>query len=197
MGTMTKAILSRLKIARKLRGYVLAKDFAAYANVSSSTYSQHETGKRGITIDQMLEYSSLLGVNPAWLLTGQGNPSNTRSELEPIDIDLLKEVSALELSGEIEAVIPPVVDRSSLISCVNIALLESIMYNAVSLLKNTDEEVDLKAFISFCFDLYNQLISVNASEDEMKSLLDMSVGSFFSGLSARKKDAFVKKIAMM
>lgn len=63
---------TRLREARRAAGYSSARYFATTHNIPESTYSQHETGKRSLSVDMLLHYSTLLQVNPGWLLTGMG-----------------------------------------------------------------------------------------------------------------------------
>ncbi len=71
---MYQAIGSRLKIARIAAGYDTATQFCEKFNIPQSTYSLHETGKRGIKVDLAHRYAELLNIEPAWLITGTGNP---------------------------------------------------------------------------------------------------------------------------
>ncbi len=62
---------NRLREARKKAGYASAKAFADNNNLPLGTYRHHENGTRGFSIDQAIEYSKLLDVHPAWLMTGE------------------------------------------------------------------------------------------------------------------------------
>src|SRR4051812_36151627 len=71
---LTEDIAKRVRAARKAAGYKSAKEFANRYKIPLSTYSQHETGKRSINAELIINYSSYFTINPCWLLTGNGEP---------------------------------------------------------------------------------------------------------------------------
>ncbi|MCC2666663.1 MAG: family transcriptional regulator [Gammaproteobacteria bacterium] len=71
---LTEELSKRLRAARKAAGFKSAKEFAKEYGVPVSTYSQHETGKRSISSDLIMNYSAYFKINPSWLLTGEGEP---------------------------------------------------------------------------------------------------------------------------
>lgn len=71
------SVCERLKISRINSKYRSAREFANKNDIAESTYAQHESGKRALTLKNLLLYSKKLNVNPAWLLTGE----------DPITID--------------------------------------------------------------------------------------------------------------
>jgi len=62
----------RLRIARIARGYRTSKAFAAKHGIPQPTYSLHETGNRGMSVDVAKRYADLLDVSAEWLLFGRG-----------------------------------------------------------------------------------------------------------------------------
>ena|GEM_PF-6460817 len=68
-----KQISDRLKKARTIRGYKSARAFANENKISESTYTQHESFKRKISISTLISYAMTLKVNPEWLLQGSGS----------------------------------------------------------------------------------------------------------------------------
>jgi hypothetical protein len=74
-------IAERLKEARKNAGYVSAVVFVEKNGLSLSTYRHHENGTRGFGTNQLLEYSKMLGVHPAWLMTGENYRDVVHTEL--------------------------------------------------------------------------------------------------------------------
>lgn len=76
MHSLLQEIGARLRFARKIAGYSSARCFAVQHSIPESTYSQHETGKRALSIEMLLHYSQLLKTNPNWLLTGMGDAHN-------------------------------------------------------------------------------------------------------------------------
>lgn len=68
---MNEDIIKRLKEIKKVTGYN-QKELAAIIGVSQATLSWYETGRCDIprrTIDAL---NSKLGINPTWLITGEG-----------------------------------------------------------------------------------------------------------------------------
>lgn len=63
----------RLRLARITRGFKTAKDAATFFGWAYITYSQHESGERGIG-RQSAKYAAAFRVSEAWLLTGEGVP---------------------------------------------------------------------------------------------------------------------------
>lgn len=61
----------RLAHARKTRGFKSAKDAATFFGWPYVTYSQHESGERGIG-RQSAKYATAYRVSEGWLLTGEG-----------------------------------------------------------------------------------------------------------------------------
>lgn len=66
-----KEISVRIKQARIASGYRSARIFAKEFGIAESTYAQHESGKRKISLATLLDYCKLLGTNPAWVITGR------------------------------------------------------------------------------------------------------------------------------
>lgn len=105
----SKDIAKRLKEARKARGFKAARTFSKLHQIAESTYAQHESGKRKLNITTLLEYSDLMQINGAWLLTGQGamfaSPEDSSAlKLGNITADLPK------LSMLLQIVIPYIED---------------------------------------------------------------------------------------
>lgn len=73
----------RLKWARRQAGFASAAAFARALGIPEVTYRAHEkgpqvTGGRGLSEAAARSYASTLGMNWAWLLTGEGTPSARR-----------------------------------------------------------------------------------------------------------------------
>lgn len=60
-----------MRQARQNAGFATAADAARAVGVSEVTYTHHENGSRGYTIDAATTYSRRFKVSLAWLLTGQ------------------------------------------------------------------------------------------------------------------------------
>ena len=83
-GLLKFEICERLKFARKDAGYRTAKIFAEKNHLKISTYTLHEAGTRSISFDLIELYSSLLKINPNWLLSGLGAKSINQKRNVPI-----------------------------------------------------------------------------------------------------------------
>ena len=69
----------RLKAARAAAGYRTAKEFADTHGIETSTYSNHESGARGIrqpTADRYVDFlaPNLAGISADWIRFGDGPP---------------------------------------------------------------------------------------------------------------------------
>lgn len=64
-------IAVRLRDARITSGYKTAKAFAVCHKIPVSTYSMHETGRRGLRLEVAKRYCALLNIKLNWLLTGE------------------------------------------------------------------------------------------------------------------------------
>jgi transcriptional regulator with XRE-family HTH domain len=74
----------RLRLARRLAGYVSTTDAAAETGLKRTTLSAHETGQNSISQKMARLYGQAFGVSPAWLLTGEtpsGYPLETERRL--------------------------------------------------------------------------------------------------------------------
>lgn len=92
MAELDVQIGKRLQIARKSLGFKSARSFARQHNIPESTYSQHETGKRSLNPNTMLNYCERLNINPGWLVTG-------KKPIAAIDFSSLRTILQSELSA--------------------------------------------------------------------------------------------------
>lgn len=78
----TGTIGDRIRERRKELG-LNAEEFASHIGYrSGAAISLMENGKRGISVDKLLEISDVLGVNPGWLLGVQEKKSYQKNYLE-------------------------------------------------------------------------------------------------------------------
>lgn len=70
-GVFMSAMSNRLRRTRKIRGFKTAKEFALKNNIAVSTYSMHETGRRGLSVKVAKKYCRLFNLELNWLLTGK------------------------------------------------------------------------------------------------------------------------------
>jgi len=71
----------RLKWARINAGFESASDFARHHGLGAGGYRHHENGTRPIRVHVAKIYAKLLNIDPAWLLTGSGQPQKGLSLL--------------------------------------------------------------------------------------------------------------------
>lgn len=194
MLNLIEQIGARLKIARIASGYRTAKDFAEEHNISNSTYSQHETGKRQINIDTLVKYAELISVNPSWLVSGKGPVCPPCAENRDIEKNISSKIEKLEQNGTIPAVEAPLIydDR---ISYVDIGLLKKIISQIIPILKESNSTIDNVKIVEFCFDVYNKLIITTVDDETKKVLIELCISSFFKGVSIDSKQDLTEKIA--
>lgn len=72
MRDLNREIGNRLRAARIAAGFRTAKSFSDRLGIPQPTYSTQETGKRGLTRENLLLYADKLNVSLAWLMTGSG-----------------------------------------------------------------------------------------------------------------------------
>ncbi|NQY42567.1 MAG: helix-turn-helix transcriptional regulator [Legionellales bacterium] len=80
------SICKRLKESRIKRGFLSARSFANHHKIPDSTYTQHESGKRKMSINTLIDYCNLLMIDPLWLMTGERCITPITSPPEPLDI---------------------------------------------------------------------------------------------------------------
>lgn len=183
---MMNELSFRLKLARKLRGYSKSKDFAESFDVPYSTYSQHEVGSRSMSTKVLFEYSDMLGIRPEWLLTGRGNPSDSSSSLPNIDKEIILEIRQNEKAGNINAVELPIINEEQAVSSVQTEVFKLVLEKAFTSVQKYDSTLDAESFSSFILSLYNKVIGLEASKEDIEGIVDLSLDSYFLGTSSGK-----------
>lgn len=79
----------RLKWSRQRAGFGSAAAFARKAGIPEVTYRAHEKGPksvggRGLSEQSARSYAALLGVNWAWLMTGDGDPISSTATVSSV-----------------------------------------------------------------------------------------------------------------
>ena len=179
----TQNIALRLRIARTASGFKTSKDFAEMHAIALSTYCQHETGKRPLSIEQLFCYSELTGVEPVWLLTGNGNPCSNSANKQ-MEQTILQEQEKLGCSGELAVNAIPVISEQDRFSYVNMKVLKKIILESTPLIKEIPGE-HLPIAVDFCFELYNRIITLEAKDEERMKVIKIGLKSFFEGLGMR------------
>lgn len=195
MTETTKNISIRLKISRIASGFKTAKDFTEKNSIATSTYCQHELGKRSLSIENLLNYAHITKVDPAWLLTGQGNPCGEYGDKE-LENKILIEQAKMENTGKLMANQIPQIELEQLYSRVNIAIFKRILQELLPLIKNIPDSKS-EEVINFCFELYNRIISTNVEGEERAKFIRICLESFFNGLGLRIKDETLNNVSMV
>lgn len=195
MNELINDISKRLKISRIAAGYPTSKDFTEKHSIPSTTYWQHENGKRALTIENLFNYASIINIEPSWLLTGQGNPCSEFGDKD-IEQKILEEQEKLGQCGEINASAIPTLSTDNKYSSINVIVFKKILQELIPLLKSlptskTEEVID------FCFELYNRIVATNVENKERTKLIKICLESFFSGLGLRVADETLENFSMI
>lgn len=71
---------TRLREAREMAGFKTAADAARHFGWSTTTYFQHEGGRRGLRPRVASNYATAFGVTPEWLMFGSNSEVAANSE---------------------------------------------------------------------------------------------------------------------
>lgn len=194
MNELAKNVSIRLKIARVASGFHSAKEFIEKHSIPASTYSQHENGKRALSLENITHYADLTNVDAAWLVTGRGNPCGEKFNQSGLEEKILAEQERLENMGELDVSAIPLVSIEKKFSSVNIHVFRKILNILLPLLKDVPDP-KVEDIVDFCFDLYNKIIATNANDFEREKLIKIGFDSFFKGLNIRIKDEVLRNIA--
>lgn len=190
------SVSKRLKIVRVASGYHSAKEFTEKHSIPSSTYSQHENGRRMLSIENIINYAELTNVDPAWLMTGRGNPCGEILNQSDLEQKILVEQEKLEKMGELDAGAIPLISMEKKYSNVNIYIFKKILNMLLPLLKDIPDSRN-EDVVNFCFDLYNKIVATNVDEAEREKLIKIGFESYFKGLGVRVTEEFLKNIVVV
>ena len=168
---LTEEISKRLRAARKAAGFKSAKEFAKAYDVPISTYSQHETGKRNISAELIVNYSDYFKINPYWLLTGNGEPFLSENQ---------KDKKAI-IERETFSISPHVSENDAKYHTADLALLQKILLAAEPLFKDESVKLSYSALIQFCFDIYDTVSTLTADTEEKDKIINLTLLSVKRG----------------
>ena len=140
---VSQVMAMRLRAARKAAGFKTEKSFARKYHIPITTYSQHETGKRKMMPEVIMDYSLKLEINPGWLLTGEG---------EPFD----KKLNKANITTSTKISRPFAKD--------NLALLKKIFLAGEPFL-DLSSKGSFAQWIDQCFAIYGILVDINSVEE--------------------------------
>jgi transcriptional regulator with XRE-family HTH domain len=165
----------RLKAARRAKGFKSARLFAERAKTPPTTYAQHESGKRAINIERLLNYCDLLGIDPNWLIFGGDKPYITHSTTEK---SLLETASTTIKQLHSPASLIEQIKDSPVLS------IDMFLYNQiVTALFAVSGELSISAneATAFCVDVYNSIISTSADKSARTKMIKLSISSLIRG----------------
>lgn len=175
-------------------GYTNANKLAEKLGISASKYSQHETTKRSINIESLMQYANALDINPAWLLTGQGSPCTDTGDNGERGKRILDVIDKLEKMGAIEASKAPLIESQQVISYIHTELFRNILVHIVPLIKEHPEPKSNEEIVDFLFDMYNKVVMSNVDDKSRQLLIRMCIESFFKGLKSSTASQIADKV---
>lgn len=186
MESVPARIAARLSAARKVH-HDSARSFALANDLPVTTYSQHETGKRALSVSGLLEYGERLQVNPSWLLTGKGLPYPNDEQAIERQARLYNFLDERD-QGELYDIEQAFLIKGE-VAEVDVGLLKVIFEKiiAVSALIAVKE----KDLVEFSFDTYNSVVQTSASFEDKVLMVDLSIQSLVRGASARGEDTSI------
>jgi len=94
---MAEIPADRLKRARLAAGHKRAVHFSDSHGISQPTYSNHESGNRGIDLETATLYAGLLGnCSAGWILTGEGKGPGFDPNIAPAKLSQTKVVGVVQ-----------------------------------------------------------------------------------------------------
>ncbi len=164
---LTEDIAKRVRAARKAAGFKAAKDFATQYNIPLSTYSQHETGKRSINAELIINYSSYFNINPCWLLTGNGEPFFGEDQT---DKKAIIERETFSISHKVN-------DDQSRYHHIDLALLKKILLMAEYLFEDRSHKLSFAGLINHCFEIYDAVSTLSADMEEKNKIIQLTLSA--------------------
>ena len=184
MKSVPARIAARLSAARKVH-HDSARSFAIANNLPVTTYSQHETGKRALSVSGLLEYGGWLQVNPSWLLTGRGLPYPNDEQAIERQARLYNFLDERD-QGELYDVEQAFLIKGE-VAEVDVGLLRVVLEKIVGI--SSSIAVAEKDLIEFSFDTYNSVVQTSASFEDKVLMVDLSIQSLVRGAKVRGEDA--------
>lgn len=182
---------ARLKTARKVAGFKFALDFCKKYNISQATYSFHENGKRQINAKTAEKYAELLGVNAAWLLTGQGNPYDVQEKEKPplphdAFMELLKDQENQSSYGLLDS-------PAEYVDHVNIKMMSRIILDMVNILNKINFKLTNDQLTKRACEIYEDITKSSDDIKEQYIMLPLALTTFQRQCQELKKIKQEKK----
>lgn len=171
MSAISIGIAKRLKAARIAAGFKTAKDFATTENIPVTTYSQHESAKRCLTPELIVNYSTKFKINPYWLLTGLGEAF----------LGQVSHEKKTKLEGQLFPISAAVTNHAKNYKLIDQSLLKQILATAEFLFYDKTVTLSYAELVDYCFELYDTVSSLNLNETEKEKIIKLSVASLKRG----------------
>ncbi len=167
---------TRLKTARMAAGYRTATNFCEKNHIPISTYNMHETGKRKISADIAENYASILNINAAWLLTGDGDPYPESLNEPDSSLTEAEYLKLLNYSGNYKI---PVTPPTPLISQpINAPLFNKIFNDIVQVLNELNTSLDIKYACHYATEIYEDILETSQVYEEQLTMLNLAITIF-------------------
>jgi transcriptional regulator with XRE-family HTH domain len=185
MSKITEQIGLRLRAARRAAHFRSARTFAAQHTIPESTYSQHETGKRALNPDMLLRYSELLGINPGWLLTGEGMPYSLKDK--EFDEDSIYQ-KIMHLKNYINISINAIPVQKDQQIGINEQLFNEIFRELTRSFAASKMSLTCKECVDFCAEVYNNVVASSIAQKNHRAVINLSIASLKRGI---KKNSMI------
>ncbi|MDP3562423.1 MAG: helix-turn-helix transcriptional regulator [Legionellaceae bacterium] len=167
---------TRLKTARIAAGYRTATNFCEKNHVPISTYNMHETGKRKFSADIAENYASILNINAAWLITGEGNPYPGSLNEPDSNLTEAEYLKLLNYSGNYKI---PVTPPTPLISQpINAVLFCKIFNEIVQALNEFNTSLDIKYACHYATEIYEDILETSQVYEDQLTMLNLAITIF-------------------
>ncbi len=176
-------LLIRLKTCRILSGFKSARAFTTAFSLSSKTYTQYESGQRKISLENLIEYSKCLRIDPYWLMSGEGFPSQS----DELNNNIYE---YLNTNYNISTILPKLYSDKK--SQLDGQLLTSILSKLFDLVSKNNIETDCYDLVEFAYSIYNSIIDSTVDQQTKDKLVDLATNSLLTAKHAIRKES--KKI---
>ena len=168
---------ARLKTARMAAGFKTATEFCEKFNIPISTYNMHETGKRKIMSAVAEKYSELLGINPAWLITGIGSPYSSENIQDTSDLTENEYLELLNYSGNKKIFKQPIHSTETL-GNINPTLFSKIIIEIIDTLKSYNILTDLNFVTHHAVEIYKDIIQATNTPKDQLTMVSLAITIF-------------------
>ncbi len=154
-------IAIRLKQARQNNGYKSARSFANTFNIPFSTYAQHESGYRSISTDCLMNYCSLLKIDPMWLIDNKGAPNNNMFA-KPDSTSVFQN----------DANLKPI--NTNQIARIDVNVFSKIFIAAAKILAHKELTPEI---ITYCYKIYDDVITLPEDDENIDKFIELAIQS--------------------